>query len=131
MAYSLALAVGQAGLVHLAGEGFLADLAAGQVTEGATGLFGAGLGGCFDPRCQALGERAEVLDENATGVEIGFHDGRLEEVPQRAAQPQTIEAAQNSCNTLSKSSHKDRLDVSLDGRGWLFHELLFYPKGWR
>ena len=58
-----------------AGEIFLAGLAVGQKAEGSPGLLGTGVGGGFDARGQSLGERAEVFDEDATGVEISFHDG--------------------------------------------------------
>jgi len=49
------------GAGDLAGEGFLADLAAGQIAERASGLFGPGVGGGFDARGQSLGKSAEVL----------------------------------------------------------------------
>jgi len=68
----------------LPGQRFFADLTAGQPAEGASGYFGAGVSGGFEARGQPVGESAEVFDEDAAGVEIGFHDGGLEEMPQRA-----------------------------------------------
>src|SRR5512140_463474 len=100
----------------LAGQGFLADLAAGQVTEGPSGLFGAGVSSGFDARGETLGKRAKILNQDAAGVEIGFHDGGLEEMTERASQPQAVEAAQNACHRIAESVKKSRRDAGSDGR---------------
>jgi hypothetical protein len=76
----------------LPGQGFLADLAAGQIAEGPARLLGGRVGGGFDARGQSLGESAEVFDEDAAGIELGFHDRGLEEMPERAPQAQPVEA---------------------------------------
>ena len=99
----------------LAGEGFLAGLTAGQIAEGPPRLLGRGVSSGFDPRGQTLGKGAEVFNENATSVEIGFHDRRLEKMTQRTAQPQTVEAGQNACNRIAESAKKSRRDA---GNAW-------------
>jgi len=110
-----------------AGEIFLAGLAVGQIAEGAFGLFSGGVGSGFDARGQSLGESAEIFDEYAAGVEIGFHDGRLEEMTQRAAQSQPVKAGQNSCDRITKSVKKGRRDAGNGGRSLLVHHPNFYP----
>src|SRR5438034_6691393 len=90
----------------LAGEGFLARLAAGQITEGSARLLRRGVGGGFDARRQTLRESAEVFDDNAAGVEVGFHDGGLEEMAEGAAQAQPVETRQNACDRSTESVKK-------------------------
>ena len=111
----------------LPGEGFLADLAAGQIAEGASGLFGTGVGRGFDAGGQTFGKSLEVFDEDAAGVEIGFHDGWLEEMAQRAAQSQSVKAGQNACNRIAKSVKKSRRDAGAGGRSLLVHYPNSYP----
>ena len=111
----------------LAGQVFFAGLAAGQIAEGSPGLLGTGVGGGFDARGQSLGESAEVFDEDTTGVEISFHDGRLEEMAERAAQAQPVKAGQNACHRIAKSVKKSRRDAGGGGRSLLVHHPNFYP----
>jgi hypothetical protein len=93
----------------------------GQIAEGAASLLGAGVGGGFDAGGQSLGESAEVLDEDAAGIELGFHDGGLEEMVQRAAQAQPVQAGQNTCYGMTESVRKGRRDAGDGGRSlWVY-----------
>ena len=111
----------------LPGEGFFADLAAGQIAKGASGLFGTGVGSGFDARGQPLGENAEVFEEDAAGIEIGFHDRGLEEMPECATQAQSVKARQNTCNRVAKSVKKGRRNAGDGGRSLLVHHPNSYP----
>jgi len=55
---------------------------------------------------------------DATGVEVGFHDGALEEMAERAAQAQPVEAGQNACHRVAESFKKSRRDAGECGRSW-------------
>ena len=97
----------------LAGQVFLAGLAAGQITEGAPGLLGGGIGGGLD------------------AGEIGFHHGGLEEMAQGAAQRQTVKTRQNACHRAAESVKKGRRNAGDDRRSLLFHHPNFYPNARR
>jgi hypothetical protein len=92
----------------------------------AAGLLGAGVGGGFDAGGQSLGESVEVLDEDAAGIELGFHDGGLEEMVQRAAQAQPVQAGQNTCYGMTESVRKGRRDAGDGGRSLWVHPPNFY-----
>jgi hypothetical protein len=99
----------------------------GQKAEGSPGLLGTGVGGGFAARGQSLGESAEVFDEDATGVEISFHDGGLEEMTERAAQAQPVKTGQYACHGMTESVKKGWRNAGAGGRSLLVHHPNFYP----
>jgi hypothetical protein len=105
----------------LAGELLLADLDAGEITQRPSGLLRTGGGGGLEARGQALGEGGEVFDQDAAGVEIGLHDRGLEEMAQRAAQTQPVEAGQNPCDRRAEAVKKSRRDAGVGGRSLRVH----------